>query len=125
MCKQLKGILWPLNLLGKKMRSVTVDIPSGLSNVSLSFYCTAERAVVSYTRRKRIANVPQQIFKTEIMPVKITYDDPDRADEQIISISRGQSGGGTVVQDTPENQVHFTLTNCTYLEVNGTVYIND
>ena len=125
MCKQLKGILWPLNLLGKKMRSVTVDIPSGLSPVTLSFHCDADRAIVTYTRRKRIVNVPQHIFKTEIIPVKITYDDPDSADEQTISISRGQSGGGTVVQDTPENQVHFTLTNCTYLEVNGTVLINE
>lgn len=117
MCKQLKDILFPLNVLGKKMKSIAYPLSDELTDEELQIVWAGERLQVSWTEILTIPNPRKKI----VASMRFMYTDSEGKEESII-VRRGLLPHGERVTVT-DNKVFFLCTNVTSLIVNGQTLI--
>lgn len=114
MCKWLRDILFPLNLLGKKKRSFEVPVQSPpYNNVPFTVVWSGDRLDMCYAslfKRGKSKVIPT--------PIRAQYTNGNMDTETFIVNQRASGDMRTWV-----NAVYFNCTNVTYLEINGTQYI--
>lgn len=108
MCKWIKNILFPTNLLGKKKRCVTYQLPTNPATLPIEW--TGERLRVTYTF---IKSVPPKVIKK---PVVYMFSDGNETEE----ILDTHKAGFSIAE---ERTIHFECTNVTHLEINGETII--
>lgn len=107
MCKFIKDILFPLNVLGKKKRSIVIDLPDGYDPVTLNINWEGDRIDVRYTR---IWLPPRQYGKAQ--GIEQTLINGDAAAVDVIRVNN-------VHQRITCDKVYLECTNVEYLYVNG------
>lgn len=112
MCKFIKDILFPLNLLGKKRVCVSYTVPDGapIADYTLNAVWSGERMEIAYTNRMT------QVMPAEIKPVSSMHTNGNES--EITIHTRGE---GTRPRTTQliNNVVYFNCMNVTKLIVNG------
>lgn len=111
MCKLIKDILFPLNLLGKKRVCVAYKVTGSMpEDYTLNVVWSGERMEISYTNRIT------RTMPGVIRPVSNIHTDGNES--EIIVYSRDE---GARFYDTRliNNVVYFNCTNVTKLIVNG------
>lgn len=106
MCKWIKDILFPTNVLGKKKKCIKYPLPSGYTSVNLDIECKGEM-VVSYTRTWFPPNINFPNGEQKRVYVK--------NETTTITIVRANQYG----QRVGCKEVYFNCTNVTRLIVNG------
>lgn len=104
MCKFIKDILFPLNIFGKKKRSIVIDLPDGYNTVTLNINWEGDRLDVRYTRVWWPGARPEGFEQTLI--------DGDAADIEVIRVN-------TEHDRITCDKVYLECTNVEYLYVNG------
>ena len=112
MCKFIKDILFPLNLLGKKRVCVAYTIPDGsmIEDYTLNVVWSGERMEIAYTNRMT------QTMPGVIKPVSTMHTD---GNESEITIHTRGEGTRPMSTQLINNVVYFNCTNVTKLIVNG------
>ena len=115
MCKWLRDILFPTNILGKKKQCVAVswaDTPEvdGYKSFDVVFY--GEYCEISYTRSVRRGDAAP-IVKTVYFPERTSMDSEDHYER--LEIMSGIHGAYV----NRCSDIFFKVTNCESLEVNG------
>lgn len=112
MCKFIKDILFPLNLLGKKRVCVAYTVPDGsqIADYTLNVVWSGERMEVAYTNRII------QVMPGVIKPVSNIHTNGNES--EIIIHTRGEGARPQFTQ-LINNVVYFNCTNVTKLIVNG------
>lgn len=112
MCKFIKDILFPLNLLGKKRVCVSYTVPDGspIADYTLNVVWSGERMEIAYT---------QNIMRT-MPPKKVSVSDmhTNGNESEIIIYTRGEGARPQFTQ-LINNVAYFNCTNVTKLIVNG------
>lgn len=118
MCKWLRDILFPTNILGKKKQCVAVswaDTPEVDGYKVFNVFFIGERLEMSYTREVRKLFYHHGEKYIWYYPEKVLFDlsDPDHYD--MLEIKSGHEGGFY----HRCSDIFFNCTNCESLEVNG------
>ena len=114
MCKWIKDILFPTNVLGKKKKSIRVDLENPPYDArTFDIVWSGERLDVIWAEQKR-----NGINMLPVVDHRETFTDGDMTAEQVIVIQRvlGQFRQWT-------DAIYFNCTNVTYLSINGEQYI--
>ena len=112
MCKQLADILFPLNILGKKVRCVTYDTPfvpgtSSNNYFDLNIEFKGDRFELRYTKYEVIVH---SIWKTPVEEIR------NLGFTETINVAAGRRGS---YYRPIENKVYIKCTNPTLLIING------
>lgn len=110
MCKFIKDILFPLNLLGKKRVCVSYTVPDGsiIEDYTLNVVWSGERMEIAYTQRN-VRTLPGITT-----PVSTIYTDGNES-EIIVDTRTSRPQYIRLLH----NIVYFNCTNVTKLIVNG------
>lgn len=120
MCKRIKDILFPLNVLGKKTvsKSCKLQIPEGQDYINIQVFWQGERLEMTFTHIKTIVPARKRINN----PVRVIVENGEEIDEDYNIGYHGIDflAIGAVASDAPEhNVIYFKCTNVTSLIVNG------
>ena len=119
MCKRIKDILWPLNVLGSKVRSIKYKLPDG-GTITVQVVWEGKRLQMCYTHLRRAMD--WEYRKTYVTPVKHVKTNGTEINEEITRGMRGRfyNAVGAFDSSAPEhNVIYFKCTNVTKLIVNG------
>lgn len=110
MCKFIKDILFPLNVLGKKMQVIKYKLPSGNTPVAMTISFTGERLISMWTR----------IDTTWAGYVQVDGIKDVYANSEAITPYMLYRSATVAIQD---DIIYFRCTNITSLIVNGETLI--
>lgn len=109
MCKWIKDILFPTNILGKKKKCVKVAIENPpYTDRVFNVDWQGERLNICYTSLFRRSRT------TKATPVRLVYNEEEQG-EQSFTVSQNS----TLDRRTWTDEVYFNCTNVTKLIVNG------
>lgn len=109
MCKWIKDILFPTNVLGKKKDSFEIKIENPpYTSRTFNIEWTGERLDIAYTKQTRRGRV---YFKE---PIRLQYLDGNETEEEF-TVAQSVIYQGRIWTDN----VYFNCTNVTSLIVNG------
>lgn len=123
MCRWLRDILFPLEILGRKRKSIKFDLTTTPTQGSgrntykeITFKWSGDRLILSYV-----------IFSNYFYPVSTEYENKKsvyvNGDENTISFRIPYTQDPRVVRGAIDDVIYFNCTNVTYLEINGERYI--
>lgn len=120
MCKFIKDILFPLNVLGKKKRTFKIDVPAASGTYPFDFYWEGERLEIAWAYEIQIKTPGQRRHFVEQHKEIYTDGDIEQAHHidivQLNNISTWQTANG---------YIYLNCTNVTYLGMNGTILIGE
>ena len=115
MCKRIKDILFPTNVLGKKKKCVKFDLPDGFYRGTINIQWEGERLDVTFTYGVQIKFPPSErrrYFTNE----RFNFVDGDGGVDTIDIDTYNLSRSSKWVE---ERVIYFNCTNVTSLIVNG------
>ena len=109
MCKRIKDILWPLNVLGKKKKSATYKLSGDPLPHTIPVEWWGDQLRITFTFYRRVYT---PYPRTVTIPITLDFANGDGATETITTWRNGFA----ISEDWT---LHFNCTNVTKLIVNG------
>lgn len=118
MCKRIKDILFPTNVLGKKKKCIKVAVPEQSGAYNYEIVWSGERLQVAWAYNVQIKTPGER--RRYIDPHKEIFTNGDDDPETITIV---QVNNARTWQQVSDAQLHINCTNVTKLTINGEQYI--